>query len=92
MCRLIGKVLLKSPQGERVREIQVLHENGGRVAILRDIFQTWLMEDEEATWEKLVTHLISAGLSPLAQAIQSRFRKTFITIPDYCVVFSAGEY
>ena len=63
-----------------MREIQALHENGGRVDVLHDIFQTWLMEDEQATWEKLVAHLTSAALSPLADTIQSRLRKVFMRI------------
>lgn len=60
-----------------MREIQSQHSLGGRQEVLYDIFQTWLMEDEQATWEKLVAHLHAAACTRLADAIQSRLRKCF---------------
>ena len=72
--RAIGNVLLKNPQGERVREIQIHNRHGNSKAVLYDIFQTWLTEDEQATWEKLVQHLYKASLSHIAEGIETRLR------------------
>lgn len=71
-CRQLGNALLNSPRGERVREIQSHNRQGSNRAVLYDIFQTWLTEDDQATWEKLVQHLYNANLTNLAEAIETR--------------------
>ena len=72
--RRLGNVLLKSPQGERVREIQSHNRQGSSRAVLYDIFQTWLTEEDNATWDKLVQHLYKVNLTSLAERIEGRLR------------------
>lgn len=55
-----------------MREIQSHNRQGSNRAVLYDIFQTWLTEDDQATWEKLVQHLYNANLTNLAEAIETR--------------------
>ena len=58
-----------------MREIQSQNRRStSKQAVLYDILQTWVTEDEQATWEKFVKHLYAAGFSNLAQAIESRLR------------------
>ena len=51
-----------------------MNRQGDSRAVLYDIFQTWLTEEEEATWEKLVDHLNAAGFTAIAEAVETRLR------------------
>ena len=62
-----------------MKEIQTNNRRGNSKAVLYDIFQTWLTEDEQATWEKLVQHLYSANLTHLAEGIETRLRMFSVT-------------
>ena len=86
--RRLGNVLLKSPQGERVREIQSLNQQGSNRAVLYDILQTWVTEEEGATWEKLVEHLYTVNLSSLAESIECRLSTGAIHICMYCQILA----
>lgn len=57
-----------------MRELQTINSQGDNRDVLYDIFQTWLTEEEEATWEELVGHLNTAGFTAIAEAIETRLR------------------
>ena len=68
--RQLGNILLNSSNGVRVQAIE-LSNNSRMDSVVYDIFQKWLVEDSDATWGKLVQCLMQAGLTPLAQDIDS---------------------
>lgn len=66
----LGNILLRSPDGVKVLAMQKSHAY--RVEdVVYDIFQTWIVEDADATWSKLVKCLKEANLLSLAQEIDS---------------------
>ena len=67
---LLGNVLLKSRDGQRVKTIE-MSKNNDVERVVYDIFQKWLTEDEECTWGALVAHLKQAKLATLARDIES---------------------
>ena len=67
--RRLGNILLKSPNGVRVSNIEM--NNPRNVEdVVYDIFRAWLSEDADATWSKLVQCLKEINLNPLAKNIE----------------------
>lgn len=68
----VGNILLNSPDGARVRVIELRH-NRDPYPIIYDIFQIWLSSDETASWRKLVLCFRDAAdeLSTVAKDIEN---------------------
>ena len=67
---LLGNILLKSEDGQRIRALEMTHSN--RVdEIVYAMFQKWRMEDEDCTWGALILHLKHSNLISLATLIES---------------------
>lgn len=68
--REVGNILLKSPHGVKVRNIEVTCRE--KVDdIVYEIFRLWITESTGATWSSLVECLKSVSLNRLAQEIGS---------------------
>ena len=67
---LLGNILLKSHDGQRIRGIEMTNSNNVDLVVY-DMFQKWCTEDEECTWRALVLHLNEANLRSLASDIES---------------------
>lgn len=68
-CRRLGNILLKSPNGVRVSNIEMNNPHNVK-DVVYDIFKTWLSEDADATWSNLVKCLKDANLNSLAKDIE----------------------
>ncbi len=66
----LGNILLKSSDGVRVLGIEMSNPGNVNNAVY-SIFQTWLSEDADATWGKLVNLLMDVNLNTLAEDIDS---------------------
>ena len=66
----LGNILLKSSDGVRVLGIEMSNPGNVNNAVY-SIFQTWLLEDADATWGKLVNLLKDVNLNTLAEGIDS---------------------
>ena len=69
---LLGNILLRSEDGQRIRTLEMTHSHNVD-GVVYDIFQKWITEDEDCTWGALVLHLQRARLGALARDIQSAF-------------------
>ena len=67
---LLGNILLKSEDGQRIRALEMTHY-GTVDRVVYDMFQKWCTEDEDCTWGNLVLHLKQANLRPLATDVES---------------------
>ena len=70
--RELGNILLNSPNGTRVTNIEMnVSHQGDPEKFIYDIFQKWIKEDTSATWGKLVQCLKDINLDSLALKIES---------------------
>ena len=67
---LLGNILLRSEDGQRIRALEMTHANNVDTVVY-DMFQKWISEDENPTWGALVLHLQHASLRTLARDIES---------------------
>ena len=67
---LLGNILLKSHDGQRIKSLEITNSNNVD-RVVYDMFQTWCSEDENCTWGALVLHLQQANLRSLARDIES---------------------
>jgi ankyrin repeat protein len=67
---LLGNILLRSEDGQRIRTLEMTHSHNVD-GVVYDMFQKWITEDEDCTWGALVVHLHHASLGALARDIQS---------------------
>ena len=63
---LLGNILLRSEDGQRIRALEITHANNVD-RVVYDMFQKWISEDENPTWGALVLHLQHASLRTLAR-------------------------
>ena len=66
---LLGNILLKSHDGQRIKSLEMTNSNNVD-RVVYDMFQTWCSEDENCTWGALVLHLQQANLRSLARDIE----------------------
>ena len=69
----IGAILLKEKEGEEVGNMRAVARDDPQ-KIVRAIYQQWMQEDEDCSWEKLVWCLRRVRLNPLATEIEQCFR------------------
>ncbi|CAI8011485.1 hypothetical protein GBAR_LOCUS7406 [Geodia barretti] len=67
---LLGNILLRSEDGQRIRALEMTHSHNVD-GVVYDMFQKWITEDEDCTWGALVLHLQHASLGTLARDILS---------------------
>ena len=67
---LLGNILLRSEDGQRIRALEMTHANNVDTVVY-DMFQKWISEDKNPTWGALVLHLQHASLRTLARDVES---------------------
>jgi len=70
----LGNILLQDPDGVRVMAIEMNHHHVDDVVY--EVLQKWLLENVDATWDKLVQCLEDVNLGPLAVKINSCLSET----------------